>query len=797
VLFCISVNCSATVLIVDQNGGGDYLSINEAITAAEWNDTILISPGTYIENIELNELPLTIASLYLTTSDISYIAQTIIDGNQNGSVIHIHDMPMPSCIVGLTITNGNGTPVDDRRYGGGIYVNESAVKISHCIIDDNDYGGILINHGIYSDVQNCIISNNESLLGTGGISIEYQTGCLIKNCQIINNYGFFTGGISNTAESLVTLEGTSVRYNKGGFCGGFQPNTEDTWQFHSENLNSIYGNYGRLYCDFPVNNNQTLALDTITCSTNSTYYIWYPESDTFPQHLVTYNTSIMEEIDADLYVSSTGNNSNDGLSPETPFKSIWYAMYRIKDGTTATPRTIHIEDGTYAFSIEEQFFPICGKNNVSLIGESSENTVIDFVHFPNMRFYYIYTSQDKGDISIKNMRITNLNCFNSHIFISGLSNVELSNLIIDNNTLNDFGVSANVISLPHCHKITLKDINIRDCQLPSPSINLGADSSILHNIILDNIALEGNGGWPGSTGITILNRTPTSTKSFHQISNLQCTNLESHSSANGLLPSALRLCWENATAVVTNSTFGHSESNRGAAVTVADGANLFLYNSIIYGNDPLQLSLYYDEGYEVPPFMEIDFCLVEGGEYAIHNQNDSCTLVYGDNNIFANPNWMDTGDYPYYLRHYSPCIDAGTEALPFGVELPDKDILGYPRIFGDAPDMGAYEWVGTTPGISDNFQSAEFHCKAYPNPFHYHTRITCTVSQPGKLSLEIYSLNGMKVLTLAEINSGIGEYEFLWNGTDKSGNTLDNGIYILRASIDGEAVQSLKVEKNY
>ena len=45
----------AAVITVDSNGGGNYSSIQEAVNNAQNGDTILVSPGVYQENVEVNK----------------------------------------------------------------------------------------------------------------------------------------------------------------------------------------------------------------------------------------------------------------------------------------------------------------------------------------------------------------------------------------------------------------------------------------------------------------------------------------------------------------------------------------------------------------------------------------------------------------------------------------------------------------------------------------------------------------------------------------------------------------------
>ncbi len=81
----------------------------------------------------------------------------------------------------------------------------------------------------------------------------------------------------------------------------------------------------------------------------------------------------------------------------------------------------------------------------------------------------------------------------------------------------------------------------------------------------------------------------------------------------------------------------------------------------------------------------------------------------------------------------------------------------------------------------------------YPNPFNSGTAIPFRISEMTRVSLQIYSLSGRRVVTLMERNLPAGQYCAHWDGTDEHGIAVASGVYFVRLSAGGRWVNEEKI----
>ncbi len=251
-LFLFQIHVFPTIIIVDQGGGGNYTSIQEGINNADNGDTVLVYPGTYYENINYHGKNITVASLLLTTQDTIYISQTIINGNQNGSVVKfVSGEGLNSIIKGFTITNGFASYIDSLPAGGGIRCINSSPTIVKNIIKENACDWYINGGGIYcekssSHILNNTISNNEGAYYGGGIFVSDTSAVLVKGNIIYNN---------------ITASGYGVAYGGGICCGGNESNTLIENNTICNNVVD-FGDGGGIYS----NTLNTCVVNTIICN---------------------------------------------------------------------------------------------------------------------------------------------------------------------------------------------------------------------------------------------------------------------------------------------------------------------------------------------------------------------------------------------------------------------------------------------------------------------------------------------------------------------------------------------------
>ena len=209
-----------------------FSTVQRGIDAASDGAEVVVAGGTYVENVNFSGKAITVRST--DPDDPSIVAATIIDGNQNDSVVTFSSGEGPGSVLeGFTLQNGLDV------CGGGVYCRGSSPTIMKNVVTGNtayrDYGpgGEGYGGGIYCGrtcspvIRNNVICGNTAG-GTGlwsygcggGILLEMGVSAVLESNTIVGNSAVGEastgGGVSCVWGGQVSIKDCIIWSNVAG-----------------------------------------------------------------------------------------------------------------------------------------------------------------------------------------------------------------------------------------------------------------------------------------------------------------------------------------------------------------------------------------------------------------------------------------------------------------------------------------------------------------------------------------------------------------------------------------------------
>ncbi len=232
----------------DHDVPGDYLTIQDAIDAADNLDRIFVAPGTWTGT---GTSVIDFRGKQLSVQATGSVSETILDGGDvRQCVLLVSGENASTYLQGFTITrgygeNGGGILIQDSSptildcmirsnvadtHGGGIAVFGGAASIRDCVVHGNsadDWGGGLFLSGGSTLIENTTISSNTAVNGAGAFSLE-TVELIWKSCSFVSNNASKSKGLGggvfhlnhSNPEAECNFEDCTITNNTAVFGGG-------------------------------------------------------------------------------------------------------------------------------------------------------------------------------------------------------------------------------------------------------------------------------------------------------------------------------------------------------------------------------------------------------------------------------------------------------------------------------------------------------------------------------------------------------------------------------------------------
>jgi hypothetical protein len=759
-LTCISQGISAATWYVDDSvsfsGDGKtpataFRKVQEGIDAASDGDTVIVAEGTYVENIQFKG-----KNIILTSTDPldpTVVANTIIDGNQAGSVVTFGGTEDESCILsGFTVRNGK-TVSNGGGICGGAGDARTRAAIRHNVITGNSApngsgAGLAFCCG---PIQNNVICDNSAYWYGGGL---FECNGIIENNLILRNSGNDGGGGVSHCDAVIqnnTITG-NTSYRGGGVYICFDAirnciiwgNTATSPHPDKQVRDSFYpvfsciqdwgsGGVGNISADplfIDAASGDYHLQDLSPCIDMGQGFYW----SAWPQRDLDGNCRLVGDgIDMGCYEHASSRDSDGDLLSDSD-EAVRKTEPRnddtdadgLRDGLevirrsdplqTTQPGIIHVPEdmGTIQQSL---CVALAGDEIIVGVGRHREN-----LRFPGADI--ILRSSDPEDGSVVESTILDGAGVGSVVCFTGdesESCVLTGFTILGGRAYKGAGICGGTEDKRTHATIENNVITANSVELPGDFIGgLGGgmafcDGSIRGNTISENYAgWEGGGLYECSGTIQGNVISDNQTAQFggglgHCDGAIQENRVSDNSAAEG--GGGMYVCW----GVIENNVIAANWAG-------LDGGGLrscfgTIQNDTIYGNWSQSGGALQSCNGVIRNCIIWENAVFEGSQMnECSTPSFSCIKDWGgggNGNIELDPLFADLWGDDYHLASGSPCIDAGVNY--YWSVWPQRDADGNCRLVGERVDMGCYEY-GSSPDSDGDLLSDQEEASRKTDP---------------------------------------------------------------------------------
>ncbi len=750
----------------------DYPTIQQGIDVAIPGDTILIAPGTYIEELEIEQKDLTLGSHFLTSGDTTFINNTILDGDSTYHILTCWG-PHEIIISGLTFTHGYGDWIHEpyTAWGGAVTANDyTDISFNRCCFNEN-YGVrntcINANDSCSVTVRGSGFSRNSGFPKTNVISNNIGRELTVHGCSFFNNTTRFWPLIVASSCRFAFVDSCVFASNHGSYSEStsgmllycFAQRIAVT---NCSFLNHTFITAGRSLID--LEQADTLVMNN--CLIDSTTISFAHEHE-----LIRLNGGNDHVFLNNIRISNNYSTDGDGFG----------IGIRAQGTESLTADSIFIVNNHEEYRHNEEGLPgctfgtpgNCTLSNIYVMNNSVLRSDID--EYPDVYGGTAYVIGVGGEtVNVNHLvKSDNVNDFVqsglglSIGYASPDQTVYLNNIKIHDNTRlyatpNDewsYGGSGIMTTSQMMRKLEINNLRLYNQYhtVYAAGMHLWADTVIINN---SHISDCGNGA------ITLR----TQSFALENVLVHDCWNTRGESSSHIVSTDLTE------SARISNCTIVDSYGDYGSALSIwsatQDEKNVLIENCIIDNSCSWGSDLDYLEDANID--LTVQYSNIDGG-------------WEGVGNIDTDPLFTDPENDDYTFQEGSPCIDTGNPDPAYN-DPEDPNHTGWPLWPSQGTlrnDMGCYggpgaielwEYQDVPSAPQPDVRPSRIQLSQnYPNPFNPTTTIEFTLPHPLKVQLTVYNILGQQVQLLSDLAYSAGVHQVRFDGSG-----LSSGVYVYR-----------------